>query len=174
MTLSSKRAIFAGLAVDSSRWHVGGRISRSIRLFSVGAAVQQGGPVNGIHYDSHLLRVTPDQTSARYMRPVQHRGEAGELLFGDCGIGATRQHSLAGTLIAVRSPSSSSRQSQERGRGEEGRDKRKSENNDISHSSVLIPFSGRGDCLLCPDVIYNCVFIYSLNRPLTSSKCKYH
>lgn len=70
MTLSSKRAIFAGLAVDSSRWHLGGRISRSIRLFSVGAAVQQGGPVNGIHYDSHLLRVTPDQTSARYMRPA--------------------------------------------------------------------------------------------------------
>lgn len=51
--------------VDSSWWRVGGRISRSIRLFSVGAGVQQGGPVNGIHYDPHLLGVTQDQTSVR-------------------------------------------------------------------------------------------------------------
>ena len=44
---------------DSSWWHAGGKISRSIRLFSVGDGVEQGGPVNGIHYGLHLLRGTP-------------------------------------------------------------------------------------------------------------------
>lgn len=132
-----KKAIFAGLAVDSSWWHVGGRISRSIRLFSVGAAVQQGGPVNSIHYDPHLLRVTPDRISAQYTRPATSWGRRTSFwwLRDRCNASAfisPDPYRGASSFFLIEA-------APRRDKRDEW-DKRKSENDDVSHSSpVLIP-----------------------------------